>query len=205
MPLQTWKPFVLTLGRQPLPYRITEGLPVIRPQFVDCWRFGAISAHMSALLQSIGSSELFHCHGSRMRLAPVAHSVQQRPQRPSQRSNGVYHSRRRIRINGTLDDSGALQLAELLGERSLCDSACSPLQFGEPLGALEELLEDGGFPASAHNTCRGFYRTEFRTLSHNRTGYILYTTYRLSVTYSDVTMLPTLSSILTTVMSGLDM
>jgi hypothetical protein len=33
----------------------------------------------------------------------------------------------------------------------------------------------------------------------------LYTTYRPGVTYSDVTMLPALSSILTTVMSGLDM
>jgi hypothetical protein len=67
------------------------------------------------------------------------------------------------------------------------------------------LFEDRGFPASAHNTCRGFYRTEFWTLSHHRLGYILYTTYRLGVTYSDLTMLPTLSSILTTVMSGLDM
>ena len=135
----------------------------------------------------------------------MAHRVQQRPQRLSQRSNGVYHSRRRIRINGTLDDSGALQLAELLGQRSLCDSANGPLQFGEPLGALEELFEDRGFPAPAHNACRGFYRTEFWTLSHNLLSYILYTTYRLSVTYSDVTMLPSLSSILTTVMSGLDM
>ena len=140
-----------------------------------------------------------------MRLAPVAHRVQQWPQGLSKRSNGVYHSRRRIRINGTLDDSGALQLAELLGQRSLRDSGNSTLQFGEPLRALEELLEHRGFPASTDDTRGGFDRTEFWTLSHNRPGYILYTTYRLSVTYSDVTMLPALSSILTTVMSGLDM
>jgi len=140
-----------------------------------------------------------------VRLAPVTHRVQQWPQRLSQRSNGVDHSRRRIRINGTLDDSGALQLAELLGQRSLCNSANSPLEFGESLGALEELFEDGGFPASTDDTRRGLYRTELWTLSHHRLGYILYTTYRPGVTYSDVTMLPALSSILTTVMSGLDM
>lgn len=133
----------------------------------------------------------------------MAHRVQQRPERLSQRSNGVYNSRRRIRINGTLDDSGALQLAELLGQRSLCDSANSALQFGESLGALEELFEDGGFPASTDDTRGGFYWTELWTLSHHRLGYKLYTTYRVGVTYSHVTMLAALSSILTKMMSGL--
>ena len=32
-------------------------------------------------MQPIGSPELFPCHGSRVRLAPVAHRVQQRPER----------------------------------------------------------------------------------------------------------------------------
>jgi hypothetical protein len=65
------------------------------------------------------------------------------------------------------------------------------------------LFKNGGFPAPADDTGGGFYRTEFWTLSHNCPGYILYTTYRLSVTYSHVTMLAALSSILTKMMSGL--
>src|SRR5258708_5970085 len=36
--------------------------------------------HMAGLPQSIGSSKLFPCHGRRVRLAPVAHHLQQRPQ-----------------------------------------------------------------------------------------------------------------------------
>jgi hypothetical protein len=124
------------------------------------------AADMSGLLQSIGSPELFQCHSSGVRLAPVAHGVQQRPQRLSKRSDGVYHSRRRVRVNGTFNDSRALQFAELLGERSGCDSVNSPLQFGEPLGALEELIEDGGFPASTDDTDGGFHGTQFWELSH---------------------------------------
>jgi hypothetical protein len=161
--------------------------------------------HRTALLQPIGSPELFPCHGSRVRLAPVAHRNQQRPQRLSERSNGVYHSRRRIRVNGALHDSRALQFAELLGERSLCDSGNSTLQFGEPLGALEELIENGGFPASTEDTCGGFYRTEFCTLSHNGSSSILYTMYRLGVAYSDVTIPAPSSSILATMISRLDL
>jgi len=122
--------------------------------------------HMSGLLQSIGSAELLQCHGSRVRLAPVAHGVQQRPQRLSKRGNGVYHSRRRVGVNGTFNDSRGLQLAKLLGERSLCDSGNSALQFGEPLGALEKLLENRTFPASTDDTCGGFYRTNLWALSH---------------------------------------
>jgi len=79
----------------------------------------------------------------------------------------AYTTRAAYRVNGTLNDSRALQFAELLGERSLCDSGNSTLQFGEPLGALEELIENGGFPASTDDTCGGFYRTEFWTLRHN--------------------------------------
>src|SRR5713226_9985877 len=124
----------------------------------------------TALLQPIGSPKLFQCHGSRVRLAPMAHGVQQRPQRLSKRSNGVYHSRRRIRVYGALNDSRALQFAELLGERSLRDSGNSTLQFGEPLGTLEKLLENRGFPASTDDADGGFHGTEFKMLSHTYLG-----------------------------------
>jgi len=156
-------------------------------------------------LQPIASPQLFPCHGSGVRLAPVAHRIQQRPQRLSEGSDGVYHSRRRIRVNGTLNDSRALQFAELLGERSLCDSGNSTLQFGEPLGALEELIENGGFPASTDDTCGGFYRTEFWTLRHNGPSFILYTMYRLCIASSHVTMPDPSSSILATMLSRLDL
>src|ERR1700731_3565026 len=118
---------------------------------------------MTALLQPIGSPELFQCHGSGVRLAPVAHGVQQRPQRLSERRNRVYHTRRPVGIHRTIDDSRGLQIAELLGKRSLRDPANTTLQFGEPLRALEKLLENGGFPASTDDTCGGFHRTEFWT------------------------------------------
>ena len=52
----------------------------------------------------------------------MAHRVQQRPQRLSERGNGVHDSRRRIRINGTRNDTSALQFAELLGEGLLPES-----------------------------------------------------------------------------------
>src|SRR6202022_1959668 len=104
---------------------------------------------------------------SRVRLAPMAHRVEQRPQRLSERSNGVYHSRRPVRIHSTFNDSRALQFAELLGERSLRDLCDTTFQFGEPLGALEKLLENGGFPAATEDAHRCFYRTQFWTLSHD--------------------------------------
>ena len=99
--------------------------------------------------------------------------------------------------------SRALQFAELLGERSLRDSGNSTLQFGEPLGALEELIENGGFPASTDDTRGSFHRAEFWTLGHNRPSSILYTTYRPGVTHFHVTMLAPSSSILTTKISRL--
>src|SRR4029077_19882343 len=40
----------------------------------------------------------------------------------SERSDGVYHSRRPAGIHRSFDDSGALQFTELLGEGSLRDS-----------------------------------------------------------------------------------
>jgi hypothetical protein len=73
-------------------------------------------------LLPIGGPEIFQGHGSRVRFAPVAHRVQQRSERPSERSNGVYHSRGSVRVHSTLHNSCALQIAELLGERSLRDA-----------------------------------------------------------------------------------
>src|SRR3981081_1341284 len=134
----------------------------------------AVVRHVDLLLP-IGSPELFQRHGSRVRLAPVAHSVQQRPQRLSQRSNGVYHSRWRIRINGTFDDSRALQIAELLRERSLCDSGNSAFQFRKSLGPFKKLLENGAFPAPANNPSSGLHRAEFWELRHNKPSFTLYT------------------------------
>jgi hypothetical protein len=139
-----------------------------------------------------------------MRLAPVAHSIEQRPQRSSERSNGVYHSRRRVRVYGTFNDSCALQIAELLGERSLRDPGNSALQLGKSLGALEKLLENGGFPAPTHDACGGFYWAEFWALSHDEASSTLYTMYRMRVTYTHVTMLADSSSILTKAASVLD-
>jgi hypothetical protein len=66
------------------------------------------------------------------------------------------------------------------------------------------LLENRGFPASTDDADGGFYRTEFSKLRHNEPSVIVYTTYRLVVTYSDVTMIASLSSILTTKTSGLN-
>jgi hypothetical protein len=138
-----------------------------------------------------------------VRLAPSAHGIQQRPQRVPERSSGVYNSRRRIRVNGALDDSRALQFAELLGERPLSDSGNSALQFRKPFGAFEELLENNTFPAPAYHTGGGFYRADFLILCHNRPGFILYTTYREDVTYSHVTTLASSSSIFNTTISGI--
>ena len=140
-----------------------------------------------------------------MRLAPVAHCVEQRPQRFSERSNGVYHSRRRVRVYGAVNNPRALQIAELLGKRSLRDPGNTTLQFGEPLGALEKLLKNGGFPASADNACGGFHRTKFWTLGHIEPSATIYTRYRTGVTYFHVTMRAPSSSILTTTVSGLDL
>jgi multidrug efflux system membrane fusion protein len=140
-----------------------------------------------------------------MRLAPVAHRVQQWPQGLSKGRNGVYDARRCIRVNGTLNDSGALQFAELLRERSLRNSANSTLQFREPLGTLEKLIENGGFPASADNARGGFYRADLYILGHDGSRTTLYTTYQSDVTYSDVTMLVGPSSILTTAISRPDL
>ena len=78
----------------------------------------------------------------------MAHRVEQRPKRLSDRGDGVDHSRRPVRVHRTFNDSRALQFAELLGERSLGDPRNPTFQFGESLGALEELIENGGFPAS---------------------------------------------------------
>src|SRR5260370_5163130 len=39
--------------------------------------------HIACLLQSIGSSKLLPCHGSRVRIYSVAHHLQLRPQGPS--------------------------------------------------------------------------------------------------------------------------
>ncbi len=150
----------------------------------------------TALLQPIGSPELFQCHGSRVGLAPKAHRVQQRPQRLSERSNGVYHSRRPVRVHSPFNDSRALQFAELLGKRSLGDPRNPALQFGEPFGALEKLIENSGFPASTDNSCGRFYRAQFWTSSHDRCSCVLYTMYRMDVTYSHVTMAHPSSSIL---------
>ena len=132
----------------------------------------------SGLLRPIGSPQLFQCHSSRVGLAPSAHCIQQRSQRLSERSRRVDNARRRIRVNGTLNDSRALELAELQRERSLRDSANSTLQFGESLVALEKLLEDSGSPTATDDTRRGFYRAEFWLCSHNGPSCKLYTTYQ---------------------------
>src|ERR1700730_2012990 len=115
---------------------------------------------------SVGSTKLSQGHGSRVRFPPLAHGVQQWPQRTPERSNGVYHSRRRVGVDGTFNDSPVLQFAELLGERSLRDSGNTTFQFGESLAALEKLLENRGFPASADDTGGGFDGTQFWTISH---------------------------------------
>jgi len=72
------------------------------------------------------------------------------------------------------------------------------------LGALEKLLENGGFPAPTDDACGGFYRTESWTLCHDRPSFTLYTMYCMRVAYSHVTMLAHSSSILTMTISGLD-
>ena len=153
---------------------------------------------MSGLLNSIRSAELLECHGSRVRSAPVAHRVQQWPQRLAERSNRVYHSRRPVGVHGTFDNSRALQVAELLCKRSLRDPGDAALQFGEPLGALKKLFENGGFPASTQNTRGSLHRTKFWMRSHNGPSARLYIMYSLSVTYFHITMLFRSSSILTT-------
>jgi hypothetical protein len=84
-------------------------------------------------------------------------------------------------MNGTLNDSSALQLAELLGEGSLRNSGNCALQFRKSLGILEELFENCSFPAAAENAGCGFHRTKFRTLRHKELGYTLYTTYPMDV------------------------
>ncbi len=157
----------------------------------------------NASLLTIGGPELLHCHGSCMRLAPVAHRVQQGPQRFSQWSNGVHDPRRCVRVYGTFNDSRAPQITELLGERSLRDSGDSPLQFGKSLGPFEKLLKNGSFPTPTHDACGGLYRTEFWTLRHDRPSPILYTMYRIRATYSYVTTLASSSSILTKAISVL--
>jgi hypothetical protein len=131
------------------------------------------------LLQPVGGPELLQCHGSGMGLAPVAHRIEQRPERLSQRRNGVDHSRRSVRVHRAFNDSRALQFAELLGERSLRDPCNTTLQLGETLGALEKLIENGGFPTPADDTCGGFHRTELWMLGHYEPSSILYTTYRI--------------------------
>ena len=134
----------------------------------------------------------------------MAHRVQQRPQRLSERSNGVCHSRGRVWVHGTFNNSGALQIAEYLGERSLCDSGNSALQFGKSFGTLKKLLENGGFPSSTDDACGGFYRTEFWRLGHDRLGFTLYTLYSMRVKYSHVTTHGPSSSILTMAIAVLD-
>jgi hypothetical protein len=114
-----------------------------------------------------------------MRFTPVAHRIEQRPEGLSERRNGVHHSRRSVRVHGAFNDSRALQFAELLGERSLRDPCNATLQLGETLGALEKLIENGGFPTPADNTCGGFDGTEFWMLGHDEPSSILYTTYQM--------------------------
>jgi len=82
-----------------------------------------------------------------------------------------------------------------LGKRSLRYPGDTPLQFGEPLGALKKLFKNGGFPASTHNTRGGFHRTKFWMRSHNGPSTKLYTMYGMSVTYFHITMLFRSSSI----------
>jgi hypothetical protein len=91
----------------------------------------------------------------------------------------------------------------VLGQGSLCDSVDSVFQFGESLCALKELLENRGSPASTDDARGGFYGAKFWALDHVGPGSILYTTYRMRVTYTHVTMLTHSSSILTTAISGL--
>jgi hypothetical protein len=163
-------------------------------------RFSRWSNHLNrkaapSLRLPLRRSQLFQCHRRRMRLAPMAHRVQQRPQRLSQRSDRINNSWRRIRINGTVDDSRALQCPKLLRQCPLRDSADCAFQLGKPLGALEQLLQDRAFPPSSDDSCRGLHRAEFWEFGHNHLGSRLYTTYPSGVTYSHVTTLAPASSI----------
>jgi hypothetical protein len=68
-----------------------------------------------------------------------------------------------------------LQFAELLGESSLRDSGNGAFELGESFGAMEKLIENCSFPASADNPESRFYRTDLRPLHHLLLGVKLYT------------------------------
>ena len=96
----------------------------------------------------------------------MAHFFQQGSQRFAQRRDGIDDAWRRIREHGSIDDSTALQLPQMLCEGALADTRNATLQFGESFSTGKQLVEDSGAPSTAHNTGGRFHGASFRIFFH---------------------------------------
>jgi hypothetical protein len=95
--------------------------------------------------------------------APRAQRLDHRPERLSDRGQTIIDPRRHLRVNGSLHNAVALQLAQVLGEYFLGDALHAPMQLGETFYALKQAIQDGCLPAAADYGERNFGRA-FRDL-----------------------------------------
>src|SRR5262245_54013628 len=122
-----------------------------------------------------------------MGFPPMAHLIQERPQRFSERSDCVRYARRGVGINGTFDDSSGLQLAKMMRQRTLGHAGNIAFNLREALGSVEELFENCSFPATADDARGGFHRAKLRLLLHLLLSSKLYTTCDFVSRYLDIT------------------
>jgi len=87
-------------------------------QYEITWKQRAAVARYStgtASLQLIGRPEAFSMPWLRVRLAPVAHRIQQRLSDFPRGEMALHHSWRPVRVHSTLNDSRVLQFAQVAG------------------------------------------------------------------------------------------
>ncbi len=87
----------------------------------------------------------------RLASGPVAHGVQDGPQRFAERGQGIFNFRRDLTKDFSLDDLVSLQFAQLLGQHLRARAGNQAAKFSRPERSLPQVKQDNGFPLPAHD------------------------------------------------------
>jgi hypothetical protein len=88
---------------------------------------------------------------SPMSASPGGHQDENGPQTLSVASQRVFHPRRHLRVNLSMNDLVALEFSKALGEHFLGRSGKPFLQLSKTLGAVLQVIQDQRLPFAADN------------------------------------------------------
>lgn len=117
----------------------------------------------------------------RMALAPFTERSQHRLQAQSELRRRVVDPRRHLAENLAMDETVFLQFPKLLDQHLLAHVRDLPLQFGESLRAVKQVVQDDGLPTAGDHLQGAFGRQRRQSLRHLRHGYLPVSMARMSV------------------------